>query len=185
MQQRILPGRGNGARSPTEASGGASPSAASRSNAGCNRSNRSISFCIVSCGVWPGSTVSARLTTPRPLSKPGMGSACSAVWNSTSFMTPRSPRCSICQVGPRLAEMPYDRGELAGLGRHLATLLPENAHRVADLPLGMRRRQKKPQTRGALRHRRVEDRLNIDASPEHRLRKATGPDGTAGYNRYD
>ena len=71
MHARIFPGRGSGARSRASPSGVASPSLALRSSAGRSVSKSSMIRCIVSCGVAPGGTASAMLTTPRSVSRPG------------------------------------------------------------------------------------------------------------------
>ena len=49
----------------------------------------------------------------------------------------------------------------------------------------MRRGQEKAQPRGALRHGRIEDRLDVDAALEQRLREAPGADRAAGDDRHD
>jgi hypothetical protein len=51
--------------------------------------------------------------------------------------------------------MPRDSGKITGRSLHSAVFLYQDPHRVADLFLGMRCRQKEPQTGGSLGHRRV------------------------------
>ena len=51
----------------------------------------------------------------------------------------------------KFAEMPHDGREIARLRCHSATLLQQNPHGVADLFLGMSRRQKEAQPRGPFR----------------------------------
>jgi len=51
--------------------------------------------------------------------------------------------------------MPYNAGQITRRVLDSAVFFHQDSHRVADLLLGMRGRQKKPQTSGALWYCRV------------------------------
>ena len=78
--------------------------------------------------------------------------------------------------------MPRDRRQIARLGRHLSTFLQQNCNRIPDLVFAVSRRQEEPEPGGPFRHRRIKDRLHIDATTEQRLCKSPGADRAPGHD---
>ena len=65
-------------------------------------------------------------------------------------------------------------GKVDRLGGDRAGFFDQHRCRVADLVLGVIGGQKEAQPRGSFCDRRIEDRLDVNAAPEERLREARG-----------
>src|SRR3954468_16288170 len=75
--------------------------------------------------------------------------------------------------------------EIGPLGGYGAMLLDYNGGGFADLPLAMRRGQKKAQPGGAFGDGRIKDRLHVDAAGEQRLGEPARFYRAAGDYRHD
>ena len=75
--------------------------------------------------------------------------------------------------------------EVGRLGSDRAGFFEDDPDRVAHLLFGVLGGQEEAQPRRAFRYRRIEDRLDIDAAAEQRLREPRGADRAPGNDRHD